>query len=241
MSAPTSVAPPPLQHAGAGRALVKSIQSRIIGGLILALPIVLTFWIVYWLYSTIKQIVLDPTIRAVRYMIFGHQVIDDSIWYAYISPVIALIVVLGVLYTLGLVVSSRLHRMVDWVMFRLPVLRTIYKALRNVFQSLDNQLHGGGGYQRVVLVEFPHPGTRALAFVTNTLRDAKTGRTILCVCVLTGVMPPAGFTLFVPEEQVTDVDWTMNDSLQAILSGGITAPPTVSFDRLAGRDSRSAT
>ena len=207
------------------------MQSRIIGGLILALPIVLTFWIVYWLYSTVKQIVLDPAIRGVRYLIFGRGVIDDSVWYTYVSPVIAVIVVLAVLYTLGLVVSSRLHRMVDWVMFRLPVLRTIYKALRNVFESLDAQLHGGGGYQRVVLVPFPHPGMRALAFVTNTQHDKLTGRKILCVCVLTGVMPPAGFTLFVPEDEVTDVDWSINDSLQAILSGGITAPKSIAFDQ----------
>jgi uncharacterized membrane protein len=72
---------------------------------------------------------------------------------------------------------------------------------------------------------------RALAFVTNELRDATTDRTILCVCVLTGVVPPAGFTLFVPEESVTDVDWTVNQTLQAILSGGISAPAAVHFFR----------
>lgn len=81
----------------------------------------------------------------------------------------------------------------------------------------------------MVLVEFPNPGMRSLAFVTNTLHDEATGQTILCVCVLTGVMPPAGFTLFVPEENVTDVAWSMNQTLQVILSGGITAPPTISY------------
>jgi uncharacterized membrane protein len=42
-------------------------------------------------------------------------------------------------------------------------------------------------------------------------------------------MPPAGFTLFVPEESVTDIDWTTNQTLQAILSGGITAPAAIHF------------
>ena len=69
----------------------------------------------------------------------------------------------------------------------------------------------------------------ALAFVTNTLRDATTDRTILCVTLLTGVMPPSGFTLFVPEENVTDIDWSMNQTLQAILSGGITAPASIHY------------
>ena len=65
--------------------------------------------------------------------------------------------------------------------------------------------------------------------MTNSLRDVTTGRTILTVCVLTGLMPPAGFTLFVPEESVTNIAWSVNESLQSILSGGITAPPTIHY------------
>ena len=80
-------------------------------------------------------------------------------------------------------------------------------------------------------MEFPHPGSKALAFVTKTLPTPSTGRTILCVCVLTGVVPPSGFTLFVPEEEVTDVDWSVNQTLQAILSGGITAPAMIHYTR----------
>jgi uncharacterized membrane protein len=99
--------------------------------------------------------------------------------------------------------------------------------VRNVFQSLT--VDEEKSLRRVVLVEFPHPGSRALAFVTKTLRDQETDRTILCVCVLTGVFPPAGFTLFVPEENVVDVDWSMNQTLQTIISGGITAPSCVRY------------
>ena len=81
----------------------------------------------------------------------------------------------------------------------------------------------------MVLVEFPHPGMRSLALVTNSLRDATTGRTILSVCVLTGVMPPSGFTLYVPEDAVTNIAWNVNDTFQSILSGGITSPPTIHY------------
>jgi uncharacterized membrane protein len=136
--------------------------------------------------------------------------------------------VLGLLYFLGLLVRSSFAHAVDWVMSRVPVVTTIYKALNNVFESLGSQVQNKR-FQRVVLVEFPHPGMKALAFVTNSLRDATTDKTILCVCVLTGIMPPAGFTLFVPEESVTDVNWTVNQTLQAILSGGITAPAAIHY------------
>lgn len=82
-----------------------------------------------------------------------------------------------------------------------------------------------------MLVEFPHPGTKAIGFVTNSIRDTTTRKTILCVYVMTGLVPPAGFTLFVPEEEVIDTRWTANQALQAILSGGMTTPGNVVFSR----------
>ena len=112
---------------------------------------------------------------------------------------------------------------------RVPVVNTIYRAVRNVVVSLGSQLQGGAGFQRVVLVEFPHPGMRSLGLVTNSLRDVATGRTILTVYIMTGFMPPAGFTLFVPEESVTNIAWNVNDTLQAILSAGLTTPPTIHY------------
>ena len=42
-------------------------------------------------------------------------------------------------------------------------------------------------------------------------------------------MPPTGFTLFVPEDSVTNIAWNVNETLQAILSGGITTPPTIHY------------
>jgi uncharacterized membrane protein len=236
----TPVTPPDLPEAVPAAiklGLINSIQSRIISGLVLALPIALTFWIIYWLYGTLKQLVLDPIVRLVRYLLiaegFKKPLVTDAtaeFWLNQIvAPAVAMVLVLMILYFLGLFVRSRLHLAVDWVMFRVPGVTIIYKGLRNVFDSLAEQLQQGPKAQRVVLVEFPHPGARSLAFVTNTLTDTATGRTILSVCVLTGVMPPAGFTLFVPEESVTEIDWSMNQAIQAIVSGGITAPSSIHY------------
>jgi uncharacterized membrane protein len=228
---PNKPAPPPhLDEMGAIRALLKAIQNRILSGLILALPIVLTFWIVYWFYSMFQSIILAPTARLVQEFMAAEGIAMDPFWMNLITPVISIALVLGSLYMLGWLVSSSLARAVDWVMLRVPVITTIYKALSNVFESLGNQMQSQQS-KRVVLVEFPHPGSKALAFVTSSLCDVNTDKTILCVCVLTGVMPPAGFTLFVPEESVVDVDWTMNQALQVIVSGGITSPAAIHFAR----------
>ena len=232
----------PLNAPGRGRRnsvprVINSIQSRIISGLILALPIALTFWIIFWLYSTLKQLVLDPTVSLVqRLSLSGDQpsTVSTSIWWTQTD------------------IAARYSRWLpgpDLPLLPRPV-RAVAPApgdrlgpvpppggdddlqvlLSNVFQSLGEQMQTrAAASSRVVLVAFPHPGARSLAFVTNTLKDATTGKSILCVCVLTGVMPPAGFTLFIPEESVTDVGWTVNQALQAILSGGITAPGSIHY------------
>jgi uncharacterized membrane protein len=223
----------PLHGGGPLRWLVYSIRNRIISGLVLALPIVLTFWIIYWLYTTVTRGVLDPLAQLIGPWIRVPWA--ESLWWKnYVNPLIAGALVLSLLYFLGWVARSWVSRLIDGMMLRVPVVTIIYKGLSNVFQSLADQFQHPRP-QRVVLVEFPHPGSRALAFVTSTLRDRSTGRRILSVCVLTGVFPPAGFTLFVPEESVTDLDWSVNEAFQAIVSGGISAPGSIPFAR--GRDS----
>ena len=225
--------PKPNSNAPTGglRAALYAIRRRIISGLVLGLPIVLTFWIVHWLYGSIKQRLLDPLFDLVRRLLHVDGETSSWVLYSVVTPAISIILVLAALYFLGLFLRSKVHRAIDWFLLRLPVVTTIYTALSNVFESVGKQLDGDSSqmFQRVVLVEFPHPGCRALAFVTNTLEDATTHRKILCVCVLTGVMPPSGFTLYIPEDQVTDLDWTMNQSLQSILSGGITSPSTINY------------
>jgi uncharacterized membrane protein len=206
----------------------------LISGLIFSLPIVITFWIVYWIFLTMQRFVLTPLAGLVNRI---HSLMRDnpalvelpSWWFNVASPLLAIFLALGILYILGLIFRSWVYRTLEWFLLHVPIVATIYKAVRNVVESLGSQLRGGGEFKRVVLVEFPHPGTRSLGLVTNTLSDVTTGRTILTVCVLTGVMPPTGFTLFVPEESVTNVAWSVNDTLQSIVSGGITAPPTIHY------------
>jgi uncharacterized membrane protein len=217
-------------------AQVRAIRTRLISGLLITLPIVITFWIVYWLYLTLSRFLLNPLavlINRLQAWLRNSPAVQDfnppEWWYNLVSPVLAIVLVMAILYTLGLLVRSWVYRLLDWFLLHVPVVATIYRAVRNVVDSVGSQFQGGNNFKRVVLVEFPHPGIRSLALVTNSLRDVTTGRTILSVCVLTGVMPPSGFTLYVPEDDVTNIAWSVNDTLQSILSGGLTSPSTIHY------------
>jgi len=213
-----------------------TLRNQLISGLIFSLPLVITFWIVYWIFLTLERFLLNPlaeVIHKIHAWMRNNPAISElqapDWWYNIASPVLAIVLMLVFLYLMGLFLRSWVYRTLDWFLLRVPIVATIYRAARNVVNSLGSQLRGRADFKRVVLVEFPHPGIRSLGLVTNSLHDATTGRTILTVCVLTGLMPPAGFTFFVPEESVINIGWSVNETLQAILSGGITTPPTIHF------------
>jgi uncharacterized membrane protein len=233
-SLPTAPAPP---HASVGdrkSSPGQTFRNRLISGLIFALPIAITFSIVYWLLVTLQRFVLNPlaTLTTRLQASVRHYPALENLpvwWYDIASPLLAIFLAIATLYFLGLALRSWVYRWVEWFLMHVPIVNTIYRAVRNVVVSLGSQFQGGAGFQRVVLVEFPHPGMRSLGLVTNSLRDVATGRTILTVYIMTGIMPPAGFTLFVPEDSVTNIAWNVNETLQAIISAGLTTPPTIHY------------
>ena len=70
---------------------------------------------------------------------------------------------------------------------------------------------------------------KAPAFVTGESVDVSTGRTILCVYVPTTPVPTSGYMLMVEQEDVIELNWDLEETLQAIVSGGITVPETVTY------------
>ena len=207
-----------------------AIRRRIVSGLIFALPIAITIWVVYWLFSTLQNVLLDPGARLVRRATTRAGL--DSLpwwWEQYVSPLIALALVLVFLYFLGHFGRTRLSKALDWLLLRLPIVSVIFKAVRNVFSSLG-ETRAGGKFKRVVSVPFPSANVRSPAFVTRTLIDYATGRTILCVYVPYCPIPTTGLILLVPEEEVRDLDWDVNVAMQAIISFGITTPERIAFD-----------
>jgi uncharacterized membrane protein len=206
-------------------AALAHLRARIIAGLLLVLPFVVTFWIVYWLYTTLDFYVISPVSHLVIQAAKGSRV-DEVL--QYVAPLVGLTLVALFLYFLGFVAHSRVVSLFDNFLKRVPFVTSIYSAASRMFQSL-----GGASdvsrFKRGVLVEFPHPGMRVPAFVTSACRDETTGRTILTVYVPTSPMPMSGYVLLVPEDEVIDLDWTLEETLQAVVSFGLTTPKEVRY------------
>ena len=167
-----------------------------IGGLLIVMPILITLWVFYWLYSNLEKKVIDPIALLVLWKVRqGQADVELPYWFeTYAAPVIAIFLVLVLLYVLGFFVQSRLRRAVDWVLLRVPVMSGVYDGVRNVFQSLERK-SGKQAPQRVVLIPFPHPGMKAAAFVTATCKDIETQKTLLVVYVPQSPLPTNGHLL----------------------------------------------
>jgi uncharacterized membrane protein len=207
-----------------------SVRGRILGGLLLALPILITLWIIQWLYSALEKYVIDPLAMLVLWLVEGYR--PDAhlpFWFeTYIAPLAAIVIALVLLYCCGFFVRSRLRQGIDWILLRVPLISIVYNGVRKVFQALDTQ-SGQQRPQRAVLVAFPHPGMKSPAFVTGTCRDIETQKVLLCVFVPTAPMPVSGFLLLVPEEEVTELNWSPEQTVQTLISVGLTIPPNVHY------------
>jgi uncharacterized membrane protein len=205
------------------------IRARILGGLLLVLPVLITFWVIYWLYSSLEKYVIDPLALLVLWQVGRQGERELPFWFeTYVAPVIAIVIAVGLLYCLGFLARSRLRRLIDWILLRVPGISIIYNGVRNVFHALDRQ-RGQQRLQRAVLVAFPHPGMKTAGFVTATCRDLETQKVLLCVFVPTAPVPASGFMLLVPEEEVIELNWGAEQTLQTILSAGLTAPADVRY------------
>ena len=214
----------------AGPGPARTIRDRIFGGLVLAMPLVLTLWIIGWLYSILELKIIDPLVGLLlvklQWTTSGAPI---PYWFeTFGAPITAIILVLVLLYTLDFFADTRFHNGIRWALRRVPIFSQIYSPMQQIFQSLE-QKPEQQKQLRMVLVTFPHPGVKLPAFVTGGCRDIESGKLVLCVYVPTTPVPTSGFFLLVPEEEVTELNWNTEQTLQAVMSGGLACPSEVSY------------
>jgi len=71
---------------------------------------------------------------------------------------------------------------------------------------------------------------KAVGLVTRVMRDEHSGRELAAVYVPTTPNPTSGYLEIVPVDDITPTDWTVDQAMSFIISGGATAPDSVSFE-----------
>jgi len=81
------------------------------------------------------------------------------------------------------------------------------------------------------LIEFPSPDMKTIGLVTRIFTDADTGEEIAAVYVPTTPNPTSGYMELVPTSRLVMLDWTINEAMTFIVSGGAAAPAKLHYSR----------
>jgi|GEM_PF-2491918 len=206
------------------------VKRRIIAGLLATLPLFVTLWIIQFTYTILITSILNPVLQSIMRLFGLTPVSDMPRWWDWIVAPGLVFMLLGLLlFIMGGFAQSRVFWTIDWIIRRVPVVKTIYDAVYSVIHSIDQSTGSSSKFEKVVLFDFPNSRVKSLGFVTNRLKDPSNDQPIYAVMLLTGVMPPTGFTLFVPADEVIELSWTPTQAIQAIVSGGLSVPEQLPF------------
>lgn len=208
----------------------RRLQGLFIAGLLTLLPIWLTWVVVKFVFvllSDASRPFVDPLLQNLA------MTAPEALgWLAqsWVKTAIGLVATLGTVLLAGWLTRRMLgQRMLRWfeaLIARVPLANTIYGSARKLLDILQTK---PDGTQRVVLIDFPHTEMKTLGFVTRVMREVGTGRELAAVYVPTTPNPTSGYLEIVPVEKMTPTDWTVDQAMSFIISGGAVAPDSIPF------------
>lgn len=209
------------------RSITASLRASFLTGLVVVLPIGLTIYLIWavigyldgWILPLIPE-AYQPQALTERFFGPGHA-----------FPIRGVGVVVFLVFTtlvgaiakglIGRTVLTRLDSLVD----RMPVVRSIYSALKQVAETVFNKTESS--FEKTCLVEFPRPGVWTIGLISARPKGeiaAKLGAEVISVFI--GLTPfTSGFVVFVPRQNVIELDLTPEEAAKLVASGGLVYPP----------------
>lgn len=209
------------------------LRNYFLTGLVVAAPIGITIYLTSWFVELVDYWFL-PLIPAAyqpdRYIPFS-------------IPGVGLLIALVVLTLLGALTANFFGRqLLVWgerLVNRMPVVRSIYGALKQIFETVISQ--SNTSFREAALIEYPRRGLYALVFITTSTKGevaekAPTDDDLVSVFLPTTPNPTSGFLLFVPRKEIYPLEMSIEDSAKLIISAGLVSPPTGEVKKLPKKD-----
>lgn len=198
------------------------LKSYFFAGLLVWLPILACVGVVQFLIA-----LLD---RTVEYLPAHYR---PEVLFGVHIPGMGVVISLLVVLLTGLAATNFLGRwfvrMWEYILSHIPFVRTIYKAVKQVLETLFST--GNDSFRRVFLVQYPRPGMWAICFQTGNSKlptDAsKELKEMYTIFVPTTPNPTSGFLMMVPREDVIELDISVDEAVKLIISLGVVQPEQI--------------
>lgn len=179
-------------------------------GVVVAIPLLATLWVVKLAYVSINDISAPALLNLGINM-----------------PLLPFLVTLCLFIALGFMTSNvfgrRMLEKMELALLRVPFVATVYAAIKQVidsfksFKNIDN-------FKRVVYLDYPADGARLIGFVTGQYYDSKLDEEMTSVVIPTAPNPMTGLVVVVPASKLTESSLTLEEAMKMVVSAGLVAP-----------------
>ena len=216
-------------HPEPHRGVFARLRQAFVTGLFITLPLIITVWLLGILLRLVEA-VSTPLLLGLLGIAWPALAADPALT-RWVVPVVGLLATCAVILAVGALATNFIgRRMVeafDRLMMRVPVVKGIYGAARQLLDAFGNKT---SSFRRVVAVEYPRPGIWTIGFLTQSAtRMGREGAPpiegVSMVFLPTTPNPTSGWLAVVPDDQVIALDMSIEDGVKLIVSGGLVAPP----------------
>jgi uncharacterized membrane protein len=197
------------------------VRNYFLTGLVITGPIGITLWLTWtfikWVDSWVKP--------------FVPRVYNPETYLPFSIPGFGLIVAVVVLTIVGFLAANFLGRSLisfgERLVDRMPLVRNIYSGLKQIFQTVLDQR--GTSFNKAALIEYPRKGLWAIVFISTDTKgevssQLKNMADTVSVFLPTTPNPTSGFLLFVPKEDVIELNMSVEDAAKLVISAGLVSP-----------------
>lgn len=185
-------------------------------GLVTILPITLTIAL---FNSSLKMVI--AWLQPLRQFINPHILV--IVPYAEVLLAIMIIIIIGTLYNMFLL--DHIIHLLELFVQKIPLVRPVYTGIKQLIHAFGTQ--DKVNFKKVVILEFPRSGIFSLGFLTseiNSLVAPTQDKRYFSVFIPTTPNPTSGFCVIAPEDELQFTQWTQQEAMTMIISGGIVQP-----------------
>jgi uncharacterized membrane protein len=207
-----------------GMHLGARLRNHFLTGLLVVGPLTITLYAANWFVNFV-----DAQIKP-----FVPRIYNPDTYLPFSVPGIGLLFAIIGLIMIGALAANLLGRTLisygDLFLGRMPIVRNVYRAVQQIFESVISAAGPTANFQKVGLIEFPSKGIWSIVFVTGEttgeIAAAKPGGAddLVTVFMATGIVPPTGFVCFVPRRAVTFLNMSVEDAAKIVISAGMVTP-----------------
>ena len=225
MNKPFQATPSPTPR----KPLFSGLRNSFLTGIVVIAPVGLTVWLIWTVIGWIDGFVLPfvPSSYQPEYIIkqiFGEE---SQMNIRGLGVIFFLVFTTFVGWIAKGVIGRFFIRNAETLVNRMPVVRSIYSGVKQIAETVFAQ--SDRSFEKACLVQYPREGIWAIGFISTIAKGEVKSRTVtdgqlLSVFIPTTPNPTSGFLLFFPEEDVIQLDMSIEDAAKLVISAGLVYP-----------------